>query len=601
MRVAASFRESPLLEKWAPCMSYLNKVADLITRLLEPPDAGDTWFMQSRDLFLRQYDLRPDQEQLFQCLTLVDKAICRFQGARSTRAMTLASRLTLAKGWRCSLLYLGWAKGWIQSDVALNEARSTDEAWACETGASRAMLASVEAHSDCQFWTPFRVLGTVYQHAFLIYLEEQRLQELWECTQRGKGRRLCEQLGVEDLPQAGVGERTLSTMLAANASAPVGIHQMRDLALKLKKECPGRNVVFVDWVEWFGAFWLVVLGGDNVSPSVTECTLSVQEVTAWRNKWLDAEPGDESALQKGDLHAEDDGDFCLRGLDGLVAPLERLSQPGDLLIFSPTGVLHSVPLHALWVPSRVLILERNPIVYSASLTTFWQCSLRAQATAQIRRDDPRRGHDRRWAYAGVYEKGAGRFFSADEQDKVYKLIPETADMRSSKCVESAIGTKVTRQWAREALEQSSLFLFFGHCQLDSTDVTMQGLEVGDGVLSVREVLEMNLLDAHVGLVACESASQTQKTGGEPWGMATAFLCAGAVSVLTSMWPTAPQAGRCFTSEMYKGLDEGGGTDGLVDMAERTRRAVLALRRETETSQPCHWAAFVLHGSWAMYA
>lgn len=623
LRSQAVVAHAVLKDWWESFQTILNSAAQLYRRHGKLLDHANTRLMHSR-AFFRRYELCPDMERLFYCLELGDEAVDLFAEACSLTSMTLAHE------WRSFILYVGWVSGWVQFGTVLNALRSAEEAWASEREMS--MFARPEAISCGQDLTLFEQLRPVYERAYRICLIEDRLPELWDWIQRGKVRSLCDQLGVEGLITVEQRERALpspqssevsqgmedvklrqeadamddslrkfamlNTVLDAETGAPVKLHQIRRLANKMKRESPGRDVVFVDWVECLGAFWMVVLGGDDKHPSVTQCTPSVEEVKSWKKQWLDAEPGEESALQRGDLHAEDDGDFCLRVLDGLVAPLETLSRPGDLLVFSPAGILHSIPLHALWVPSRVLILERNPIVYSVSLTTFWQCCGRAKRAAQARHRVSRRGHDRKWTFAGVYEEAPGRLFCPDEQAKIYSLVPQTADLLNS---ESAIGTKVTEPWVRKALGQSSLFFFFGHCHVESENATEQGLTLGHRMLTVREVLHMTLKAPHVGLVTCDSASQGKAAGDEPSAIATAFLCGGAGSVLGSIWPTASQAGRRLTREMYARMrDDSAGDASVVDMAEKMRKAVLALRSEAETSQPYHWAGFVLHGCWAMY-
>ena len=52
-----------------------------------------------------------------------------------------------------------------------------------------------------------------------------------------------------------------------------------------------------------------------------------------------------------------------------MAPLRQISTPGQVLVFSPIGDLHCIPLHALKLDGDVLI-RRNPIVYCSSLTVL---------------------------------------------------------------------------------------------------------------------------------------------------------------------------------------------------------------------------------------
>ena len=56
-----------------------------------------------------------------------------------------------------------------------------------------------------------------------------------------------------------------------------------------------------------------------------------------------------------------EADTVLKMLFPLVKPVLHFSKPGDIILFSPTGILHSIPLHAIEVEGTPLI-ERNPVV-----------------------------------------------------------------------------------------------------------------------------------------------------------------------------------------------------------------------------------------------
>ncbi|KAG6050485.1 hypothetical protein E4U39_003958 [Claviceps sp. Clav50 group G5] len=636
--------DNPVLVEWESCMNSFNKAANLFQVHLVFSEAGKTRLRQSQALF-KKFEIDYNIGLLLRCNDLVEMAVDFF-----ARSECLQS-LTEAQHWKSAFLQAAWGRGKLPGHAVLRALRDAEGAWARERSDMTKFM-SLEAKSRPRSFTPFQDLQTIYLRAFEVCLEDKKPQELWNWVQREKARSLCDQLGAESPPCAEVRERSLSSVrrngfedsldsclkklvldappeslerqlrvtrdllvahnrasnsMAVLMGALVSRHCASKLATEMKQECPGRNTVFADWVEYYDAFWLVVLGGDYNHPSVTKCKISVKQVKSWKKKWLDAEPGEQSALQKGDRHAEDDDNFCLRALDALVAPLQRQSQPGDLLVLLPTGILHSIPLHALWLPSRMLILERNPIVYSDSLTTFRQCCTRAKRTAVAVCRLPKCDRDREWVFAGVYERKRGRTFYADEQTETYSFISRTAEGINSSW---ATGTRVRKTWVRNALERSSLFLFLGTFDVEDTYIEEQGLELGRGMLKMGDVLNMTLQAPHVGLVELDSAEQGKSrkkaSNVPPPGimMTRAFLWGGAGSVVASIWPTSPRVGRQFVSEMYGDMVEERRRccreTAVVDLAEKMRRAVLALRSRVETRQPYHWAGFALHGCWAMY-
>jgi CHAT domain-containing protein len=81
----------------------------------------------------------------------------------------------------------------------------------------------------------------------------------------------------------------------------------------------------------------------------------------------------------------------------------------------------------------------------------------------------------------------------------------------------------------------------------------QSLQLCDGPLAVRDVLSLKLRSPHITLVACDLASQGITAGDEPLGLVTALLCAGAGSVLGTLWSTASETGCVFAKRFYAEL------------------------------------------------
>ena len=78
----------------------------------------------------------------------------------------------------------------------------------------------------------------------------------------------------------------------------------------------------------------------------------------------------------------------MRELDRLVTPVVDAAKPGDLLIFSPTGFLFSLPLHALSVSRSngsnymIHLIERNPVVYAPSISILQICLTKSRDNTQ---------------------------------------------------------------------------------------------------------------------------------------------------------------------------------------------------------------------------
>jgi len=117
-----------------------------------------------------------------------------------------------------------------------------------------------------------------------------------------------------------------------------------------------------------------------------------------------------------------------------------------------------------------------------------------------------------------------------------------------------------------------------------------------GNVTVNQLLDMNLSAQHVSLLACGSSVQDIAIGDEPLGLVTAFLCAGASSVLGTMWRVESKTARRFSKLFYpRAFDPA--DSGIIDLAVAVQQAAIGMSQRSATSRPIHWASFVLHGSW----
>ncbi|KAM5341287.1 hypothetical protein ACJ41O_014318 [Fusarium nematophilum] len=557
-----------------------------------------------------------------------------------------------ASRWQSIIIYTGRERGWVAGDQALAALEDAENARAVER-ADMTALASFEAVSHRQHFTSLKGLSETYQRPLRGCEFEGRISELWEWTQKAKPRSMSDQLGVDSLVPAGLrgqairdpGRRelmeeaeALSFRIAESPASvrlrlrgelelihkqmakdallkavidikngtPVTSDQIQQLGIQMKRSCPGRDVKFVDWLEPSNKLWVLVLGCEKKTPGVMQCPVSPAEVAAWKREWLDAQPGEIAAFEKDDFYSEDDPEFSLCSLDGLVAPLDEFTKPGDLVVFCPTGVLHSIPLHALYVPSKLPVIKRNPVVYSVSLTTFWQCCRRG-GWSELGSGQRPASFATQWTITSVLRESSDRLFDIEEQGDVYSLISNPAATANAQAV---TGANVTKHFVLEAMQNLALFHFHGHGVFDCNTLADQSLEVADGSITVRDMFKLKLKAPHMIPIACNSASQGVAAGDEPLGIVTALLCAGAGSVLGTIWPTASRTGRYFTNEFYTNSLEKhrrrgdtstdvGGHAAVIDLAEVSQRVVLALRRNIDTTHPYHWAAFVLRGSWFM--
>ncbi|KAK6332562.1 hypothetical protein TWF730_004222 [Orbilia blumenaviensis] len=333
----------------------------------------------------------------------------------------------------------------------------------------------------------------------------------------------------------------------------------------------------------------------------------------------------------------DDPDAPFRELDFLISPLADFTRPGDLLVLAPCQPLHSIPLHALVLPTggrSEILIKRNPVIYTPSLTIFKHCVSRAEKPREFRSEGIR--------CAAVYEYPPTQPFRAAEQAMIKSNIDNLGSLLNTKPL---WGNNCTKEALRSHFNGASLLHFHGHCHYDSVNILnhslvtsgvynnlalgirslsstklieddkntlsnrilflgqkYEGLEFEYSIrpqntgLSISEIFEVQLADPVVTIIACESASQQIGPGDEPLGLATAFLCAGASSYVGTIWEMPCEEARVFSTAFYENILSQKGAR-TVNLAFALQSAVLKVMSIPKSRNYMYWAPLVLHGSW----
>jgi len=295
------------------------------------------------------------------------------------------------------------------------------------------------------------------------------------------------------------------------------------------------------------------------------------------------------------------------------------------------------------------------------MTTFEQCVAKEAERASSR--SPRGDGGTSRAYVAVYERTEETETLSDKQkaerDKTYAMVRTVAERRrrrqpgsstasgtatTTTTVTTAFGSEATRERLVAAF-QADYMCFIGHCESSTTtNMLQQGLVLpahnttttntngnngnngnsDSDIFTASDLFAITVRTSSLTLLACASAREAHGPGDEPLGLASALLCAGATSVVGTLWKAQLGTAREFLDVFDfalnrsivrggggggggdSGGDSGGGGDGdskggLVDLAVAVQSAALRLKRthDGDTCHPYHWAAFVLYGSWFM--
>jgi CHAT domain-containing protein len=441
-----------------------------------------------------------------------------------------------------------------------------------------------------------------------------READAWAWTQNGKSRALSDLLGVFAAPPQSLLEKILAdekaaTLLAdANALASrlrsAGPEERPALRARLNeadvamakdprfadylsfmKGAPvsldslaslfetgvggARAGACVDWIRIGDSLHLIV-ARPGETPTIVPIAVSYREVENFFREHMA-----EDHLRRTTLKS---GWTFLRKLEALVAPLERLTNPEELLIFCPTGRLHGAPLHALRLNGTPLI-ARNPVLYSYGLGVTRHAVLRRAATpAQeilaVFGDPTSEGLDPRPEARAMAAQLATRFGVAPK-----------------------LGEAATKAAFLDALKCARNIHFQGHAIYDViVPLNSYLCLAGDNQnLRAQEIMTLSGVKAEqVTLGACETAANQIRTGDEPLGLIPAFELAGARSLLAALWPVSESSSAAFMSAYYAhALD----TKTPRAKVDALRETALELMKDKDYAAPYHWGAYVLHGDW----
>ncbi|KAK6339264.1 hypothetical protein TWF718_008686 [Orbilia javanica] len=393
------------------------------------------------------------------------------------------------------------------------------------------------------------------------------------------------------------------------------------------------EIVLIDWFSTETDIYMIScrLGEP---PRISKLSKPVKYVVEWiaenftnpddRENTLDCDP--------------DDPDAPFRDLDFLISNLADFTRPGDLLVLAPSQPIHSIPLHALVLKTgnqSSILIKRNPVLYTPSLTILKHCLSRAKKPREFKQEGIR--------CAAVYEYPPTQSFKAAEQDMIKNNIEDLGKILHTKPL---WGDDCTKESLRSHFDGASLLHFHGHCYYDSENILNHALvtsgvynnlaqrnqthtsskvvqedmntlssrilflgqkpgvpiESGSTIhsrdtgLSISEIFEVELTDPVVTIIACESASQQIGPGDEPLGLATAFLCAGASSYVGTIWEMPCREARVFSTAFYENiLNQKGGR--IVNLALALQSAVVRVMNIPQSRNYMYWAPLVLHGSW----
>jgi CHAT domain-containing protein len=344
-----------------------------------------------------------------------------------------------------------------------------------------------------------------------------------------------------------------------------------------------KNVVFVEWVQlsWGNeANLLMILYRNGRFLAETFLKLKLEQVQTWV---------EENLKGKEPLRYYSAN---LKEMEDLIAPLKENTEPDEMLVLCPTGILHRVPLHAINLGQGPLIL-RNPVIYTQSLSMLRLCLTESESGFNPAYQIPEPSPPSPQARAVVIHPLDAPYAST-------KSITSVANISGAAGSDFLDGPMERSKFLHTAAD-ASLLHYHGHVDRGEQAIKLSENKSEETLVRTGAIFDMPLAkNALVTLIGCISNEATVNKSDDFFGIPTALHYAGATSVMSTLWNADHEDAEMFSSELYLALEE-----QVLEMAENEERimnlaiAIQNVVRKMRKLKPeaFHWASFVLNGMW----
>jgi CHAT domain-containing protein len=246
----------------------------------------------------------------------------------------------------------------------------------------------------------------------------------------------------------------------------------------------------------------------------------------------------------------------------LLAPVwSRLE--GRRLVIVPHGILHYVPFHALYTGSQY-VTDACVVSYAPSASIYATCQQQPGGD----------GH-------GSLVLGV-----ADEQAPMIETEARAvADALSD--AQLFVGADATERVLRTRGRDCRILHIASHGYFRPENPMFSGIRLGDTYLNVYDLYRLRMRADLVTLSGCATGANVAAAGDELLGITRGLFCAGAKTLLLSLWNVHDESTGIFMTRLYKRLAAGSAPVMAL------RDTMLDLR--DEYPHPYHWAPFVVTG------
>jgi CHAT domain-containing protein/tetratricopeptide (TPR) repeat protein len=286
----------------------------------------------------------------------------------------------------------------------------------------------------------------------------------------------------------------------------------------------------------------------------------------------------------------------------LIKPAEPSLKNATTVLLCPEGALNQLPWGALIVAvdkqgRPTYWVERVALGITLSAGVYLQAKAVRPAERGVAIAAVSQYRQRQVAQApktAQLVRRSGR--ALGDLPAVKQEVAQVRRLLGKQGVAAVLEAAATPERARQMAQEARVVHFACHARADNVDPLGSGLLLAPagsdaGLLTAAEVVSKWRLRADVVMLsACETAVGQVRRYEGMYGLARAFLFAGARSVGASLWRVEDVSTARLMGAFYRGYVAG------VGKAEALRRAQVELLRRQEYSDPYYWSAFILIGA-----
>ena len=154
-------------------------------------------------------------------------------------------------------------------------------------------------------------------------------------------------------------------------------------------------------------------------------------------------------------------------------------------------------------------------------------------------------------------------------------------------VELFVGPQATADVLRRRGSASGLLHIATHGTYRQDNPMFSGIRLGDGYLNLYDLYQIRLPARLVTLSGCATGMNFVSAGDELLGLQRGLFCAGATSLLLSLWDVHDESTASLMKAFYKDYVATGDMPGALQSAMKQLRQ--------QNPHPYFWAPFVLIG------